>query len=49
MALPPTTALREPANYGLRGWISTRSNELAQGTAAVLLQVLLQVLVKVYF
>jgi hypothetical protein len=22
--------LREPANYGLRGWISTRSNDLAQ-------------------
>src|ERR1700682_5711011 len=30
MALPPTTALREPANYGLRGWISTRSSDLAQ-------------------
>src|SRR3954451_2570267 len=30
MALRPTTALREPANYGLRGWISTRSSELAQ-------------------
>src|SRR3954469_10155203 len=25
----PTTALRQPKNYGLRGWISTRSNELA--------------------
>jgi hypothetical protein len=45
MALRPTTALREPKNYGLRGWISTRSNDLAQGTVAILLQVLL----KVYF
>ena len=45
MALRPTTALREPWNYGLRGWISTRSNDLARGTAAMLLQVLL----KVYF
>src|SRR6195952_3568033 len=25
-----TTALREAANYGLRGWISTRSNDLAR-------------------
>ena len=41
MALCPTTALREPWNYGLRGWISTRSNDLAR--------VLLQVLLKVYF
>src|SRR4030095_7772078 len=30
MALCPTTALREPWNYGLRGWISTRSNDLAR-------------------
>ena len=45
MALRPTTALREPWNYGLRGWISTRSNDQAQGTVAMLLQVLL----KVYF
>src|SRR6476660_7955137 len=29
MALRPTTALREPANYGLRGWISKRSSDLA--------------------
>src|SRR6478609_5393343 len=28
MALRPTTALREPANYGLRGWISKRSSDL---------------------
>src|SRR6185312_13215316 len=34
MAWGPTTALREPYNYGLRGWISTRSNDLAQGTVA---------------
>src|SRR5258708_4127522 len=27
----PTTALRKPENYGLRGWISTRSSDLAQG------------------
>jgi hypothetical protein len=25
-----TTALREAENYGLRGWISTRSSDLAQ-------------------
>ena len=25
-----TTALREAANYGLRGWISTRSNDPAE-------------------
>src|SRR5713101_3564585 len=25
-----TTALREAKNYGLRGWISTRSSDLAQ-------------------
>src|SRR3954468_15734470 len=30
MAPHPTIALREPANYGLRGWISTRSSDLAQ-------------------
>src|SRR6266567_5641148 len=30
MTLRPTTALREPANYGLRGWISKRSSDLAQ-------------------
>src|SRR5258707_7278687 len=30
MALRPTTALREPANYGLRGWISTRSSDPAR-------------------
>src|SRR6187431_343967 len=30
MALRPTTALRAPWNYGLRGWISTRSNDLAR-------------------
>src|SRR6266581_2746481 len=29
MALRATTALREPANYGLRGWISKRSSDLA--------------------
>src|SRR3979411_2874366 len=29
MALHPTTALREPANYGLRGWICERSSDLA--------------------
>src|SRR5215207_4711772 len=34
MALRPTTALREPWNYGLRGWISTRSNDQARGTVA---------------
>jgi hypothetical protein len=45
MAWRLTTALREPWIYGLRGWISTRSNDLAQ----VLLQRLLQVLLKVYF
>src|SRR6476469_8198026 len=28
MALLPTTALRDPANYGLRGLISMRSNDL---------------------
>src|SRR4029078_8467518 len=30
MASRHTTALREPWNYGLRGWISTRSNDLAR-------------------
>src|SRR5205807_718922 len=29
-ALCPTTALREAENYGLRGWISTRSSDLAK-------------------
>src|SRR6476620_10276331 len=29
MALRPTTALRDPANYDLRGLISTRSSDLA--------------------
>ena len=42
MALRPTTALREPWNYGLRGWISTSSNDQARGTVAILLQVLLK-------
>ena len=30
IAVRPTTALREPENYGLRGWISTRSNDPAE-------------------
>jgi hypothetical protein len=30
IALRRTTALREPENYGLRGWISTRSNDPAE-------------------
>src|SRR5471032_2638228 len=30
IALRRTTALREAANYGLRGWISTRSNDPAR-------------------
>jgi hypothetical protein len=30
LASRSTTALRDPANYGLRGWISTRSSDLAQ-------------------
>jgi hypothetical protein len=28
-----TTALREAENYGLRGWISTRSDDLAPAQA----------------
>jgi hypothetical protein len=45
MARRPTTALREPWIYGLRGWISTRSNDPAR----VLLQRLLHALLKMYF
>ena len=40
MALCLTTALREPWNYGLRGWISTRSNDLARVLSQQPLQVL---------
>src|SRR6478609_2233337 len=42
MALRPTTALREPENYGLRGWISTHSSDLAEALLKCVQGVLLK-------